>query len=60
MKSERIKAIRQGLRRSDGRKPTQREVSLFLRMGEVSLARYESGASVPLRIKCLIDRDAHR
>ena len=29
MKPERIKAIRQGLRRADGRKPTQREVFIF-------------------------------
>lgn len=61
MKPERIKAIRQALRRADGRKSTQREVSLFLRMGEVSLARYEAGANAPctsnaLLIEMLTDR----
>jgi len=54
MTPERIKAIRQGLRRSDGRKPTQRQVSAFLRMGEVTLPRYESGAQTPTQSHALM------
>ena len=61
MTPDRVKAIRCALRRSDGRKPTQKQVSAFLRMGEVSVARYEAGASVPctsnaLMIEMLTDR----
>lgn len=61
MAPERVKAIRHALRRSDGRKPTQRQVSKFLRMGEVSLPRYESGAQTPtdshaLLLEMLTDR----
>jgi DNA-directed RNA polymerase subunit RPC12/RpoP len=53
MTPERVKTIRHALRRSDGRKPTQRQVSKFLRMGEVSLPRYESHA---LLLEMLTDR----
>jgi DNA-directed RNA polymerase subunit RPC12/RpoP len=61
MTPERVKTIRHALRRSDGRKPTQRQVSKFLRMGEVSLPRYESGAQTPtdshaLLLEMLTDR----
>lgn len=61
MTPERVKTIRRALRRSDGRKPTQRQVSKFLRMGEVSLPRYESGAQTPtdshaLLLEMLTDR----
>jgi len=54
MTPERIKAIRQGLRRSDGRKPTQRQVSAFLRMGEITVQRYETGTSAPCAANTLM------
>lgn len=54
MTPERIKAIRQGLRRSDGRKPTQKELAAFLRMGESSIARYEAGATIPCASNALM------
>jgi len=54
MTPARVKAIRCALRRSDGRKPTQRQVSAFLRMGEVSVPRYEAGASVPCAANALM------
>jgi|14BtaG_2_1085337.scaffolds.fasta_scaffold15158_5 predicted transcriptional regulator len=54
MTPERVKTIRHALRRSDGRKPTQRQVSKFLRMGEVSVPRYESGAQIPTESHALL------
>lgn len=54
MTPERIKAIRKALRRSDGRKPTQKELAAFLRMGDVSIARYEAGANIPCNSNALL------
>lgn len=54
MTPERIKAIRHALRRSDGRKPTQKELAAFLRMGDVSVARYEAGRNVPCNSNALL------
>lgn len=61
MTPKRVKAIRHALRRSDGRKPTQKQLSAFLRMGECSVHRYEAGMSIPctsnaLMLEMLTDR----